>query len=147
MYTRKTPIAAATIVGPATKPSSPNASNPPNTPMNKSSSFSRVLFRNNIGRTILSAIVDTPPQITTTSNAFPQCPLTPSQSTAGPQMSAEPTTGTSEKKAISTPQNVGEEIPTNANDSPPSAPWITATSKPTATLANTNSFDSSTMSV
>src|SRR5579859_2662571 len=115
--------------------------------MNKSSSFSRVRFRNNIGRTKLSAIVDTPPQITTTSKAFPQCPLTPSHSTAGPQMSAEPTTGTREKKAISTPQNVGEEIPTSANDNPPSAPCITATSKPTATLANTNSFDSSTISV
>src|SRR5271163_4439927 len=122
MYTRNTPIAAATIVGPATNPSSPKVSIPPSTPMNSNNSLSRVRFRSSIGRTILSATVDTPPQIAATSNAFPQCPLNTSQSTAGPQTKSEPTTGTSEKNAISTPQKIGSEIPTSANDSPPSTP-------------------------
>src|SRR5208282_3217992 len=100
-----------------------------------------------IGRTILSATVDTPPQITTTSKALPQWPLNPSHNAAGPQINAEPTTGTSEKNAINTPQKTGVESPVNANEAPPSSPWITATSNPTATLAKINSFDSSSMSV
>src|SRR5208282_6888336 len=122
MYTRKTPMAAATIVGPTTRPSNPNTSMPPRTPMNNSNSFKRVLFRSSRGRTILSATVETPPQMTTTSSAFPQCPPKPSQRAAGPQTSNEPTTGTSETKAMSTPQKMGAEIPTRANDNPPNTP-------------------------
>src|SRR5580704_1554746 len=122
IYTRNTPMAAATIVGPATRPNNPNASKPPSTPINSKSSFKRVRFRKSIGRTMLSATVDTPPQISTTSKAFPQCPVNPSHSAAGPQMSAEPTTGTSEKNAISTPQKIGDESFTSANDMPPSTP-------------------------
>src|ERR1700688_857319 len=115
-------MAEATMVGPANRPNNPNDSKTSSTPINSRMSFKLVRFRKAIGRTMLSATVNPPPQISTTSKAFPQCPVNPSHSAAGPQMSAEPTTGTSEKNAISTPQKIGDESFTSANDTPPSTP-------------------------
>src|SRR6202022_718654 len=90
---------------------------------------------------MLSATPATPPQITTTANPFPQCPLKARNSAAGTQISAEPTTGTSEKNAISTAQNSGEEIPPIVNANPPSAPCNKAMTNATATLAKIKSRD------
>src|SRR5208337_3937392 len=135
MYTRNTPIAAARMVGPATKPSSPKASKPPRMLMNSSRSFNRVRFLISSGLTKLSATPATPLQIATNSTALPQCPLIPSHSAAGTQISAEPTTGTIEKNAISTPMNTGVPRPVSANAVPPRTPWITAINSATATLA------------
>src|ERR1700730_3000523 len=145
-YTRNTPIAAARIVGPITKPSNPNTSNPPSTPRNSSSSFKCVRLRSSSGRTMLSATPATPPQITTTASPLPQCPLNPRNSAAGAQISAEPTTGTSEKNAINTAQKSGEEIPPTVNANPPKTPCSTAITSATATLAKIKSRDSRNMS-
>src|SRR5438876_8948235 len=135
------------IVGPATIPSKPNTSIPPNTLTKSNNSFNLVRFRSSTGRTILSATPATPPQIVTITTAFPQCPFSPIQIAAGTQISADPTTGTSEKNAISTAQKSGDEIPTSVNASPPSAPCIAAITKATATLAKISSCDSSSISV
>src|SRR4029077_6306067 len=122
MYTRNTAKAAATMVGPATSPSKPKAFSPPRMLMNSSKSFNLVRLRKSKGRTRLSATPATPPQIAATTMAFPQCPLTASQTTAGIQISAEPTTGTIEKNAINTPINTGAGKPVNPNAIPPRVP-------------------------
>src|ERR1700676_5817948 len=115
-------MAPATMVGPATKPSKPKTSSPPRQLINSSNSLSRVRLLSSIGRTILSTTVATPPQIASTAIALPQCPCNPSHAAAGTQISADPTTGTSEKNAISTPQNSVVGIPVSAKDTPPSVP-------------------------
>src|ERR1035438_10432297 len=130
------------MVGPATNPNSPNTSSPPSTPINNSNSFRWVRLRNNNGRITLSATAATPPQITTISAPFPQCPVNPSHNAAGTQISAEPTTGTSEKNAISTPQNTAVGSPVMVKASPPRNPCKPAIINPTATQAKIKSVDS-----
>src|SRR4051794_19340045 len=140
-------MAAAMLVGPATKPSNPNTSKPPNTPMNNNNSFNRVRFRSSNGRIILSATPATPPQIIRMVNPLPQCPLTARNSAAGTQIKADPTTGTSEKNPITTAQKIGDEIPPMVNPNPPNTPGKQAITNPPATLAKIRSFDSSSTSL
>jgi hypothetical protein len=61
-------------------------------------------------------------------------------------MSADPITGTKEKKPISTPQKSGEVIPTTRKANAPSAPCIAAITSATATLAKIKSRDSASIS-
>ena len=114
--------------------------------MNSSSSFKCVRFRNNSGLTILSATPAIPPQIATTTIPRTQCPLNVKNSAAGTHTSADPTTGTSEKNAMTTPQKIGAEIPPIVNAIPPSSPCIPAITSATATLAKISSRDSFNMS-
>jgi len=59
------------------------------------------------GRRTLSTIAETPAQITSRIMARPQCPENPSHKAAGTKIRPDPTTGTSEKKAMATPQKSG----------------------------------------
>src|SRR6266446_6380787 len=82
---------------------------------------------------------DQPAQITSRRRARPQWPVNPSHSAAGTKIKPEPTTGTSEKKAIATPQNSGVGRPTSTKPSPPSTPWIAAIIRLVVTLAEMRS--------
>src|SRR5258708_3789873 len=119
---------------------------PPTTPRNKTTPYRGGRWPTSSGRTMLPPTPAPPPQITTTTKPFPQCPLNPRYRAPGTQISAEPTTGTSEKNAINTAQKIGVEIPPIVNASPPRTPCKPAITRATATLAKIKSPDSRSIS-
>src|SRR5215472_9687085 len=100
----------------------PKRFTPPTTLIKISNALNSVQPPSNTGRSTLSTTVDTPAQIARSKTARPQCPVKPSQSEAGTKIKPEPTTGTREKNAITTPQKTGAGNPTRAKPKPPRAP-------------------------
>ena len=125
----------ATMIGPSTTPSNPNAAIPPSTLMKTSSPpiSARPLISQ--GRMTLSTLLTITAQKSTSTIPRTRCPPAIRLIDTGTQISAEPTSGTKEKNPIITPQKIGALIPVSANASPPSAPCAAAATRLDVTLA------------
>ena len=71
--------------------------------------------------------------------ARPECPVENSQIAAGIHTGHAPTTGSSDKNPITTPQKMGEPKPTIANAPPQMIPWTAAITRLVVTLAKISS--------
>jgi len=120
-------------------PSTPNTAIPPSTLMKTSKPFSDERPPKINGRKILSIVEPTPPQIPINITARPACPVDNNQIAAGIHTGQAPTTGRSERNAISTPQNTAEPKPTIANAPPQINPWTAAITRLVVTLAKIKS--------
>src|SRR5665213_1785297 len=125
-YTSKIPTAVATTMGPRITPRIPNTSIPPSTLINTSNPFSEARPPSSVGRRILSTIPPTAPQSIIKITARPHCPVENSQMVAGIQTGHAPTTASSDKNAITTPQKIGDPNPTIANAPPQIRPCTRA---------------------
>ncbi|MNF60497.1 hypothetical protein D3C84_421170 [compost metagenome] len=97
----------------------------------------RVSLPTRIGRSTLSTRPIT--RMPKSANPTPcqSAPLIMKNSATGPQTIPAPTSGSSERKAIITPQNTGLGMSSTQNTRPPSAPWTMETTMLPFTVART----------